>query len=520
MLITSPEFLLFLLISVVTYYALPQKFRWIVLLLSSVLFYCSFKAASLIYLGLTTVITYLFARWLCKLSRAEFDRTLHKDAASFKKSVVKRKRVILSVALILDFSSLVVLKYSGFFAQLSNNFLRSSFPVPSFFLPLGISFYVFQSAGYLIDVYREKYQAQKNPAKYALFICYFPQMIQGPINRYDAMEKQLYGGNPFCIKNLQKGFYCIMFGLLKKSFIADPLRPIVDEIYTNYGEYPGVIALMGAALYCLQLYCDFSGGIDMVQGASWMFGIKMHDNFMQPYFATGLADFWRRWHISLGEWMKDYLFMPLVLSKRASKINKFVRRHLSSDLSKRIVPCLGTFAVFIAVGMWQGPGMQNIAYGIWNGFWMSLGMLWTPVGSKLDKVIHYKKHKRFMLVKGILVTNLLVVIGRYFSNASSLRGAVGMLLHTVNSIGLTGLGTGVFTELGFTRGVVIGLAIFSLLLLAVSVAKENKVDVTEWICTRKWIVQYIILVVLFAVVVFGIFANKDYVPISFVYEAV
>lgn len=490
-----------------------------VLLASSIYFYCSFDLTSVIYLGLTILATYSFACWLGALSKTCFNEELHKDAATFKRSLQRKKRAVLSAALILDFASLVVLKYSGFFLKLSNNVFNSEFMIPAFFLPLGISFYVFQSAGYLIDVYRGKYAPQKNPAKYALFICYFPQMIQGPINRYESVEKQLYDGNAFDVKNIQKGFYLIAFGLLKKSFIADPLSPIVGQIYSNYGDYPGVISLLGSVLYCLQLYCDFSGGIDMVQGVSYLFGIKMHDNFAQPYFATSLADFWRRWHISLGEWMKDYLFLPIVLSKRASKINKFARKHLSSDYSKRVIPSLGTFVVFIAVGMWQGPGMQNIAYGIWNGFWMSLGMLWTPLGSKLDGIIHYKKHKRLMLVKGIIVTNMLVVVGRYFSNAASLRSALGMLSHTVTAFGASGV-TDVFTGLGFTRELVIGLAVFGLLVLVVSIAKERKIDVTEWICSRRWIIQYILLVILFAVVVFGIFANQDYVPISFVYENV
>ncbi len=520
MLINSLEFVLFLLLSVAVFYALPQKMRWVVLLVASIVFYCSYKVTSLLYLALTTVITYLFARWLGKLAGTKFDGVRREDVASFKKSIGKKKRAVLVIALMVDFSSLVVLKYSGFFVQLSNNFFKSNFTVPSFILPLGISFYVFQTAGYLIDVYRGKYAPQKNVAKYALFVCFFPQMVQGPINRYDAVEKQLYGGTSFDFKNIQKGFYCMVFGLLKKALIADPLWPIVTQIYSNYSEYPGVISFFGAFLYCMQLYCDFSGGIDIVQGAAWMFGVKMQDNFMQPYFATSLADFWRRWHISLGEWMKDYLFFPLAFSKKASKISKFARKHLTADIAKRIIPCIGTLAVFIVVGMWQGPGMQNIFYGIWNGFWMSIGLLWTPFGSKLDDVIHYKKFKRLMRIKGVVVTNLLVIIGRYFSNAPSLRSALGMLSHTVTEFGATRVNLEMFSALGFSWSLAVRLMISLALLLVISVAKERKVDVTQWLCTRKWIVQYIILVAVFAVFVFGIYANKNYVPISFVYENV
>lgn len=520
MLINSLAFVFFLLGFVALFYIIPQKYRWVVLLIASLVFYCSYKVSSIIYLALTLVITYLFSRWLDKLANLQFDKTLCDDPNSLKKKNDKKKKMILTIALIVDFSSLIILKYSGFFAQLSNNVLGSSFPILSFVLPMGLSFYVFQTAGYLIDIYRGKYRCQKNLAKYALFVCYFPQMIQGPINRYDAMEKQLYAGNAYDLNNIQRGLYCILFGLLKKALIADALAPAVAEIYSNYGAYPGSVSFIGSVLYCLQLYCDFSGGIDVVQGASWMFGIKMQDNFMQPYFAVSLADFWRRWHISLGEWMKDYLFFPFALSKGATKAGKIARKYLPPDVSKRIIPCVGTFIVFLVVGMWQGPGMQNIFYGLWNGFWMSLGILWSPWGAKLDKKIHYKKYKKLMLLKGIMVTNLLVVIGRYFSNASSLRSALGMLGHTIASFNISGLTFDLFAQLGLTWGIIVQVVISLGLLFVISFAKEKQVDVTRWICTRKWIIQFLILVVLFSGVVFGIYGNSNYVPISFVYENV
>ena len=167
MLITSTEFLCFILLSMVMYYSLPRRFRWLVLLASSIYFYCSFDLTSVIYLGLTILATYSFACWLGALSKTCFNEERHKNAATFKRSLQRKKRAVLSAALILDFASLVVLKYSGFFLKLSNNVFNSEFMIPAFFLPLGISFYVFQSAGYLIDVYRGKYaQTQTRTRKY------------------------------------------------------------------------------------------------------------------------------------------------------------------------------------------------------------------------------------------------------------------------------------------------------------------------------------------------------------------
>lgn len=512
-------FILFLLCTVVLYYLLPRSIRWTLLLLASIVFYLSYVSAG-IYLLATVVATYIFAIFLEKLASFKPDGETSEERTRQKSRNKKQKKLLLTFALLFNFSFLIVLKYSGFLVSLTNRIFPLNLPVPRFLLPLGISFYIFQTTGYLIDIYRGKYGAQRNLAKYALFVCYFPQMIQGPINRYDSLGKQLFDGNDFEIKNIQYGFFRIMSGLLKKALIADLLAPIVIEIYTNYGAYPGAVSFIGAALYCLQLYCDFSGGIDIVNGSSALFGIRMQENFCQPYFATSLADFWRRWHISLGEWMRDYLFYPLALSKHMSKVSKCARKHLPKEISKRLVPCITTFVVFLAVGAWQGPGLMNIAYGIWNGFWMSLGLLWSPIGTKLDEKLSYRSYKKIMIVIGCLSTNLLVIIGRYFSNAKSLTAAINMLRHTVTAPGITSLTTQLFSDLGFSSNMCITLCIALSVLLVISIAKEKGVDVPGWICRQKWYVQFPIVFIGFCVLVFCVYANGDYVPIAYVYENV
>ena len=185
-----------------------------------------------------------------------------------------------------------------------------------------------------------------------------------------------------------------------------------------------------------------------MMGISRLFGISMQENFCRPYFSVSLSDFWRRWHISLGEWMKDYLFYPLALSKPFGRLAQFCRRHMPLDAAKCIVPSLCTFLVFLAVGVWQGPGMANIAYGLWNGFWMSLAMFRAPIRKHLR--LSPEDPKKGALVWGVVRTNLLVIIGRYFSNASSLRSALGMLKQTVLHFGVTRVHAALFTELGFS----------------------------------------------------------------------
>ena len=229
--------------------------------------------------------------------------------------------------------------------------LGTELTLQHFLLPLGISFYIFQTSAYLIDISRGKHRAERSFLRYALFACYFPQLVQGPINRFADLQPQLTEGNDFSWDNIQHGFLRMLYGVLKKAMIADTLAPIVAKIYGGYAAYPGIICFLGAALYCIQLYCDFSGGIDLMMGISRLFGISMQENFCRPYFSVSLSDFWRRWHISLGEWMKDYLFYPLALSKPFGRLAQFCRRHMPLDAAKCIVPSLCTFLVFLAVGV-------------------------------------------------------------------------------------------------------------------------------------------------------------------------
>lgn len=519
--VNGVPFLLFVLLSVILYYAVPLKKRWIVLLLGSTVFYLSYSVLAAVYLAVTIVFTYGFGIFLEKLAAQKPEGETAQERRAKKLQLTKKKRAVLATALIINFAVLWVLKYSGFMVNNINGIAGYEvIPIPDFLLPLGISFYIFQTSGYLIDVQRGKYKAQKNIIKYTLFVSYFPQMVQGPINRYDYMEKSLYDGNEFKWENIQHGILRMMFGILKKAMIADTLAPVVEVIYSGYSNYPGIVSFLGAGLYCIQLYCDFSGGVDILCGVSQLFGVCMMENFAQPYFAVSLSDFWRRWHMSLGEWMKDYLFYPLALSKFCGRLTKHAKKVLPIEIAKRLTPCFATIVVFLAVGIWQGPGWANIAYGLWNGFWMSLGLLWVPVGAKLNKYFESNKGKVFLTVWGILRTNFLVIIGRYFSNAESLRSALGMLGHTFFAPGFGGMNCGILAEIGLDSAVLVKAAIALTVLFIISFAKEKGIDVWKWLCTRKWYFQFVVLFVCLFLIVLGVYGNSNYTPIAYVYENV
>lgn len=504
MAITGAPFLLFTAVAVTIYYCAPKRVRWCVLLLASAAFYAASGLSGALVLLCTALFTYGAGLLVARAASAPVTGETAEQKAAARKRITRKKRALLAVALIADFSSLFLFKYVGVSLKSSR------------LLPLGVSFYVFQTAGYLIDLYRKKYAAEKNFFRYLLFVGFFPQMVQGPINRYADMKPQLFDGNALKLENLRAGILRMMFGILKKALVADSLALAVSNIYGGYADLSGGTVFLGAALYCVQLYCDFSGGIDLLCGVAQLFGIRMAENFAQPYFSVSLADFWRRWHISLGEWFKDYLFYPLALSKALGRVSKRARKLLPADLAKRVTPCIATFAVFLMVGVWQGPGASNIAYGLWNAALMSLGMLWVPLGDKLNARVGYKKYKRLLLAVGVMRTNLIVIIGRYFSGSGSLRGALGMLARTVSAAGFS---AAELTAVGLYPTTALKAGAALLLVLAVSIVKERGGDAAERFCALRAPVQFALLFAALFVIVFLVYAG-GYTPIAYVYENV
>ena len=525
--INSFAFLIFLAASVLLYYAVPARRRWLVLLTASAFFYLSYSLRASVYLGITILLTYGAARWLQRmnlLQQAALEGLARAQKAEEKKRWVGRKRRILAAALVVNFLTLAVFKYFDSWFESWNRILSAfhiafRFEPLELLLPLGISFYIFQTSGYLIDVYRGRAKAERNIFRYALFAAYFPQMIQGPINRFSDLGAQLGEGQTFRAENIRDGIQLMIWGMLKKTFIADTLAPGVSEIYGNYGSYSGAVVFLGAAMYCLQLYCDFSGGIDIVRGASSLFGIEMAHNFKRPYFAASIDEFWRRWHISLGEWMKDYLFYPLALSKWMTKLGKRVRSLLGDRIGKLTSPCVATVIVFLAVGVWQGPGLSNVAYGLWNGLLMSGAMLFAPQLRRLNELLHLDPKGRGIHIIRVLRTCLLVAVGRYFSGAASLTQALGMMKQTVTNF-TWNLSGAELLSFGLTGWDYLVVLTASCVLFFVSLQQERGVALRRTLAEKPWIVQFLPVFLSVLLLAVFVYLNGDYTAISYVYENV
>ena len=307
----SGSFLIFILLVCIVYFLVPKKMQWLVLLVASYIFYAFSGIKLLIFLLLTTVVTFYTGRWLGKVNEqtsayldAEKKNLTREEKKVYKNKQVSRKRKILLCAILINFGVLIFLKYFNFMADNINAVIglfttNAQIPVLNLLLPLGISFYTLQSVGYVVDVYRGKYEPDPNLPKFALFMSFFPQIVQGPIARYDQLAHQLYEQHHFEYNRVTQGIQLILWGFIKKLVIADRLAIIVDQIFNNYQSYEGIMLFIAGAGYGFQVYADFSGGMDIARGVSQILGIDLVLNFERPYFARSISEFWRRWHITL-----------------------------------------------------------------------------------------------------------------------------------------------------------------------------------------------------------------------------
>ena len=491
----------FLPVSLILYFVLPKRLKNAALVVCSLVFFAWGTPEYLVLMVLDIAFHYFAGREL-----------------ALQKARGRSGRFVLVSSVLVNLLLLGFFKYYGFLVDNLNALLGTALRARELPMPIGVSFFTFSLLSYLFDVYRDRAPAARNVLDFSLYVTFFPKLVSGPIVQYAEMEPQLRD-HPVTREGFGSGARLFLIGLAKKVLLANTLGTTFYALSAlPMTQLSTLSAWLGAVCYALMLYFDFSGYSDMAIGLASMFGFRFGKNFDYPYVSQSITEFWRRWHISLGEWMKDYLFYPLALSKPFGRLAQFCRRHMPLDAAKCIVPSLCTFLVFLAVGIWQGPGMANIAYGLWNGFWMSLAMFRAPIRKHLR--LSPEDPKKGALVWGVVRTNLLVIIGRYFSNASSLRSALGMLKQTVLHFGVTRVHAALFTELGFSLSVLWKVVPMLGVVFAVSFAAERGTDVARWLCERKWLVQFLILFAALLTVVLFVYGNAGYTPIAYVYENV
>ena len=398
MLFNSIKFLIFFMVFIPLYYLVPKKCQWQLVLAASLVFYMSWKP-ELVFLLLGVIAI-------------NYGGSIFIETAQSKKN----RKGYLTLALVLDFCILAVFKYLMFISKSFGwlyGLLGMEYPVGDFsiVLPAGISFYTFQAAGYLIDIYRGDYKAEKNFLKFAAFMSFFPQIIAGPIERGSHMLPQLFVPKKLKSKNLSMGLKVMLWGYFKKIVIADRLNILVSKVFSAPRDFEGAALIIAVLCFTVQIYCDFSGYSDIARGTARTMGIDLINNFDRPYFATSIRDFWRRWHISLSSWFKDYLYIPLG-GNRVS-----LPRHW-----------LNYMITFTVSGLWHGANWSFAAWGALHGFYQIIG--------NIKYRIFGKPKFKFFLTDFIsaVITFMLVAFAWIFFKANNIGDGIYIATHLLDNI--------------------------------------------------------------------------------------
>lgn len=506
----SLEFIILLTVLLVLYYIMPKKMQWICLLAASIVFYVYSGLQNLLLIGITSFTTWYAGILMAKLvSRFKTEKKapdLTKEQKKQLKAVmIRKKRVVLIAALLINFGILAYLKYWQVIYNGIAGVLKpeTESMTMGLLLPLGISFYTFQSVGYLIDQYKEGYEPETNYFKYLLFVSFFPQMIQGPINRFAHMKEQFFTEHPFDWERTKRGLFLMLFGLMKKYAIANLLIDAISVILdAPTADMPGSVIVAGILMYSAQQYADFSGGIDLVLGIALLFGIQMAPNFRQPYFAVSLGDFWRRWHISLGSWMRDYIFYPFALTKKMQRLGKWGMSHLGRHVGRVLPACLGNILVFFIVGIWHGAQLHFILWGLYNGIIIALSELLEPVFHKCNEALHIKTESKGFHVFRVIRTFIVVNIGWYFDRIMDFGNCMLCFKNTITNFKMGSFGESMSVLMSGVLSMKVLLIVLAAILLVFihSYLSEKNIDVFQLLSRRniviRWGVYYMMLILI------------------------
>lgn len=501
------SFFVFLIVGTIIYYIIPKKLQWVWLLVLSFIYYFSFSIKCSLALVYVTTVIYIAGRLISKFekdrklaTKPEGVKLSKEEKRKIKEKYTKKKKAVVAVALLFAFGLLALIKYSNFVITNFNSVFSTGFKSPSFVLPLGLSFFTFQGVSYVIDVYQGKCSAETNYFKMLLFVSFFPQIMQGPIGRYDHfVEGGLFSEHKWDLKRAQFGAQRIGWGLFKKLVLADRAGVVVSTVTANVAAYGGFTNVITLLMYSIQLYMDFSGGIDIVIGAAQIFGVTMDENFRQPYFSKSIGEFWRRWHISLGAWMKDYIFYPFSLTKAMNNLGKWGRKHFGKHFGTVIPICLANLLIFFIVGVWHGAEWRYICYGIYNGVIIAVSAALKPYFKKGLEVCHINAKGKFWSVVSIIRTFILVNIGWIFDICAGGMGDCATFFKGLfSNYSLEQLSTGYITSFGLAMYDYAILVAGCLVVLFVSILKERGIVIREALGTKPLVVRWAVYYIVFA----------------------
>lgn len=518
-------FVVFLPLTVLAYQLAPQRHRWKVLLLASYFFFWSISRKLLLYLLVSTITIYHFGLWLdCILQKrsAAVQAVPRPERKSVKAYYEKKLRGILAAGVSLQIGLLLVLKYANFFCRNVDallNLLNCPFqlPIPEFALPIGISFYTLQAVSYLFDVYRGSLQADRRLGRLALYMSFFPGLMEGPICRYSETAEQLWAGNPVTYHNLTFGIQRMLYGFFKKFIIADRLDLLVKTVFDGYRDLDGGMIALGMVCYTCQLYMEFSGVMDVVIGSAEIFDIRLPENFRQPFFSKSISEFWRRWHITLGAWFRDYIFYPVSLSRPMKQLAKNARKKVGNHFGPLCASAVALFCVWFCNGLWHGAAWSFLFFGMYHFVLILAGNIVEPFSRGWLAKLRIRREGRFWTTVQIMRTVILVNIGELFFRAHGLSAGLVMFQKMTGQFTLRSFRDGTFLTLGLDIHDFIIVIAMTLLVLGVSILHESGISLREEAATlstpKRWTLYYILLL---CIIIFGAY-GVNYVPVDPIY---
>lgn len=506
---TTLAYLLAFLPAVLALYGLlPRRLRRYLLLATSYLFYLLFSPKLIAYLLASTAIIYFFGRWMAKYGAVP--------------AAAKKRRAIFWCAVILHLGTLLFLKFYNFagwylnalFTRLS---LSASLPTLTLVLPLGISFFTLQAVSYLADVYKKTIPADGDFWRLALYMAFFPTIMEGPICRYSQTAEALSAGENLKYENICFGAQRIIWGLFKKLVIADRLNPVVATVFNNPPPYHGAVVLFSAICYTLQLYADFSGCIDITIGTAEMFGITLPENFRQPFLSRTPSEFWRRWHITLGAWLRDYIFYPLSLTRFVKRLGKKARAKLGKHLGSVAQTVLPLLAVWICNGLWHGTGWNYLFYGLYYFALILLGNLTEPLTAKAAAALHLGKNSAVRRALQTVKMAVIVVTGELFFRAANLHQGFALFQSIFSGFQLSALSSAMLAKLGLSIQDLAAVSVGLALVLIVGILHEKGIHIRKtvsgWKMGFRWSLY---IAAILAVLIFGAY-GAGYVAVDPIY---
>jgi|WetSurMetagenome_2_1015567.scaffolds.fasta_scaffold23128_1 alginate O-acetyltransferase complex protein AlgI len=488
MLFNSLQFFVFFSVVTPTYFILPHKYRWFLLLASSCYFYMAFIPVYILILGFTIVIDYTAGIYL-------------------ENTQGRKKKWFLIASLIANIGVLAIFKYYNF---LNNNLsvllhgagYTNPIPYLSILLPIGLSFHTFQAMSYTIEVYRGNQKAERHFGIYSLYVMFYPQLVAGPIERPQNLLHQFREYHLFDYQRVTDGLKLMVWGLFKKVVIADRLAIVVDKVFNNPTEHSGLSFIIAIVFFSFQIFCDFSGYSDMAIGAAQVMGFKLMKNFDRPYHSKSISEFWRRWHISLSSWFRDYLYISL-------------------GGNRVTIPrwYLNTFIVFLVSGLWHGANWTFVIWGAIHGFYLVFALITKDIRGKITKLIRLDRIPSLNVFSQILITFILTNFAWIFFRANSVSDASYIIKHSLTglSANLSSLyhHSGMKLELGLPRSeILIGLA--AVIFMEFIHIMQYRFSIRDWLRTKpsyvRWFIYYAAIII---IVYYGVYEKRQFIYFQF-----